>query len=36
MDYVDLWRCAEQIPLEWIEHDGEGLFRLKRFITGGQ
>src|SRR5205085_9817034 len=28
MDYADLWRCATQIPLEWFEHDGEGLFWL--------
>jgi hypothetical protein len=28
IDYADLWRCAAQIPLEWFEHDGEGLFQL--------
>lgn len=28
MDYADLWRCAAQIPLEWFEHDGEGLYVL--------
>jgi hypothetical protein len=28
MEYADLWRYAAQIPLEWIEHDGEGLFQL--------
>lgn len=26
IDYADLWRSAAQIPHEWIEHDGEGLF----------
>lgn len=28
IDYTDLWRCAAQIPHEWIEYDGEGLFTL--------
>lgn len=28
IDYADLWRCAADIPHEWIEYDGEGLFRL--------
>ncbi len=28
MEYADLWRCAAQIPYEWYEHDGEGLFQL--------
>jgi hypothetical protein len=45
IDYADLWRCAAQVPLEWFEHDGEGLFQLietlykrrsfvRDFITG--
>lgn len=28
IEYADLWRCAGQVPYEWYEHDGEGLFRL--------
>ena len=28
MEYADLWRCAAPIPLDWFEHDGEGLFQL--------
>lgn len=28
MEYENIWRCAAQIPLEWFEHDGEGLFQL--------
>ena len=28
LDYVELWRCAAEIPHEWFEHDGEGLFSL--------
>ncbi len=28
IDYADLWRCAAQIPYDWIEYDGEGLFAL--------
>lgn len=26
MDYSNLWRCAAEIPHEWFEHDGQGLF----------
>jgi hypothetical protein len=28
IEYADLWRCAAQIPYDWYEHDGEGLFQL--------
>ena len=28
LDYAELWRCAAEIPHEWFEHDGEGLFSL--------
>jgi hypothetical protein len=28
IEYADLWRCAAEIPHEWIEYDGEGLFTL--------
>lgn len=28
IDYVELWRCAAEVPHEWFEHDGEGLFGL--------
>jgi HipA-like protein len=28
LDYGELWRCATEIPHEWFEHDGEGLFSL--------
>lgn len=28
IDYADLWRCAAEIPHDWIEYDGEGLFAL--------
>lgn len=28
IEYDELWRCAAQIPHEWIEYDGEGLFLL--------
>lgn len=28
IEYEDLWRCAAQIPHDWIEYDGEGLFLL--------
>jgi hypothetical protein len=28
MEYANLRRCAAQVPYEWYEHDGEGLFQL--------
>lgn len=28
IDYDELWRCAAQIPHEWLEYDGVGLFTL--------
>lgn len=28
IDYAELWRCAAEIPHEWLEYDGEGLFDL--------
>ena len=28
IDYADLWRSAADIPNEWFEHDGQGLFDL--------
>jgi hypothetical protein len=28
MEYADLWRYAGQVPYEWYEYDGEGLFDL--------
>lgn len=28
IDYGELWRCAAEIPHEWFEHDGQGLFDL--------
>ena len=32
IEYADLWHCAAQIPDEWYEHDGEGLFRLVEML----
>lgn len=28
IDYAELWRCAAEIPHEWLEYDGQGLFDL--------
>lgn len=32
IEYTDLWDCADQIPYEWYEHDGEGLLRLVEML----
>ena len=32
MEYADLWRCAAQVPYEWYEHDGVGLFQLVEML----
>jgi len=34
IDYANLWRCAAQIPHEWIEYDGQGLFDLVEALYG--
>jgi len=32
IDYAELWRSAAQIPHEWLEYDGKGLFDLVEML----